>query len=90
MNQLIEAGWTLSEPIKVYEVVKATSLVCQKAKGGKNPLWHCRHISYFSDTDWRGQPLAKRSAKVRICGAGNTADNAIKDWQKQYRAVCTK
>jgi hypothetical protein len=48
-------------------------LIVRKVVGGKRPLWHARHPDYqgYGNT---------------ICGAGNTADNAIADWQKQFRA----
>lgn len=48
-------------------------VVCVKAKGGKRPLWHAR---LNADNDFVGSP----------CGAGNTADNAIKDLAKELRA----
>jgi len=31
-----------------------------------------------------------RHPMYRICGAGNTADNAIRDWQKQFRSLAKK
>lgn len=44
-------------------------VTCRKVIGGKNPLWH----AYMKDT-----------VSIYV-GAGNTADNAIRDLQKQLR-----
>lgn len=50
----------------------------EKIRGGKKPLWRARFkAGVFS---W----LAEVGGRNYV-GAGNTADNAIKDLQKQFR-----
>jgi hypothetical protein len=48
-----------------------TGVVVTKIKGGKNSLWQARKADSFFNR--------------HITGAGNTADNAIKDLQDQIR-----
>lgn len=55
-------------------MIKAHELVCVKNRGGKKPLWHAFLASRYN----LFSPL--------IVGAGNSADNAIKDYQKQAKA----
>lgn len=50
-------------------------LVITKARGGKKALWHARFQSLYSGV----------TALHKLTGSGNTADNAIRDWQKQFR-----
>jgi hypothetical protein len=47
-----------------------SALFLRKLRGGKRALWNC----WFPDSGFSN-----------IVGAGNTADNAIKDWRKQYK-----
>lgn len=54
--------------------IKARDLVCQKVCGGKKPLWHAYRAGTFN-----------QFPNHMIVGAGNTADNAIRDYQKQSR-----
>ena len=57
-----------SEPPKPFYVgVQVT-----KALGGKKPLWHARKSGVVS-----------ASGFSQLCGAGNTAENAIRDLQRQ-------
>ena len=51
---------------------KYQQLVCRKVCGGKRPLWQA---------EFRHKP----ENIPTIVGAGNTADNAIKDYQRQWR-----
>ena len=50
-------------------------IVCKRARGGKKPLWHAEH------------PDCDGIKYRRVVGAGNTADNAIADFQAQFRAM---
>lgn len=66
--------------------IKFWNLNCVKIRGGKKPLWIAR-----LRTEGYGRPNAAITKDMfdigkDIRGAGNTADNAIKDFQKQYRA----
>ncbi len=54
------------------ESPSAKDLLCRKLRGGKHTLWHA-----FHPTDV--------SPGTKVIGAGNTADNAIKDYQAQWR-----
>ena len=68
---------------------KASQLICILKKGGKRPLWHAvlspfkasvqeflRSLHMKDSPNWKGG-----------CGAGNTAENAIKDYQKMFRGA---
>ncbi len=61
---------------------KASQLYCRKIKSGKKPLWHA--------TMWPITIAGLHIAGIKpgyIIGAGNTADNAIKDYKKQARKM---
>ena len=49
-----------------------------KARGGQKPLWNSFGKALFNkvSSEW-----------FRIIGAGNSADNAIKDYQAQFRRL---
>jgi hypothetical protein len=50
-----------------------SNVVCTKFCGGKRALWHA-HYKVLPSLSLNG-----------VCGAGNTADNAIEDLAKQTR-----
>jgi len=52
-------------------------VIVTKCNGGKRTLWHAR-ISELAKCE-------KEYAGSHACGAGNTADNAIKDLAEQIR-----
>lgn len=53
---------------------------CNKVVGGKRPLWHAR----FTSEAFLGMTRNGFSGGEPV-GAGNTADNAIKDLAEQVR-----
>lgn len=66
--------------------IKFWNLNCVKIRGGKKSLWSAR-----LRTEGYGKPHSAITKEMfdigkDIRGAGNTAENAIKDFQKQYRA----
>jgi len=66
--------------------IKFYNLNCVKIRGGKKPIWSSR-----LRTEGYGKPHSAITKEMfdigkDIRGAGNTAENAIKDFQKQYRA----
>lgn len=57
-------------------MIRAHELVCVKFRGGRKPLWHALlSVNYNRTVGMNG-----------YVGAGNTADNAIKDYRKQAKA----
>lgn len=54
-------------------------LICMKILGGKRSLWHVYHKDRFLIN-------ARTDINYYGIGAGNTAENAIKDYMKQRRA----
>jgi hypothetical protein len=50
-------------------------VTCSKVVGGTNTLWHARLTEPTAEAGWM------------FTGAGNTADNAIKDLQAQIRRL---
>lgn len=51
-------------------------VVCIKGQGGKRPMWH----AYRTFLGW------PNSIDRSVCGAGNAADNAIRDLAVQLKA----
>jgi len=63
---------------KTANVVKTPpshEIECKRVLGGKRALWHARH------------PDHNGIFYCTIVGAGNTADNAILDFQRQFRTL---
>jgi len=61
-------------------------VTCSKVVGGSNVLWHARLTdeTTIKSMAMLGVPYAKATT---LTGAGNTADNAIKDLQAQIRQI---
>jgi hypothetical protein len=61
-------------------------VTCSKAVGGSHTLWHAKLTEETTVKCWAllGIPFTKACS---LTGAGNTADNAIKDLQSQIRAL---
>jgi hypothetical protein len=63
--------------------------VCEKKFGGKKSLWHAKlkpEVINITDADDCKPGKARYLypiASLRLCGAGNTGENAIKDLAKQ-------
>ena len=61
-------------------------LVCSKRNGGKHTLWHAKMSHEALEALMANGASGRLFWQARsMCGAGATADNAIADFQKQWR-----
>lgn len=65
----------------------ASELVCVKQRGGRITLWHARHASPHSPANFN---MLNAVGACNLVGAGNTADNAIKDYQASFRRMARR
>ena len=61
---------------------KPKDLCVQKQGSGARAYWLARHEDEIAGTVDQSLPEARC---YRVRGTGNTADNAIRDWQEQWR-----
>jgi len=64
-----------------------TYVKCFKHRGGKNAFWTAKGTIQFLPID--GLPFDSER-EYRIVGAGNSANNAIADAQKQARSIAKR
>jgi hypothetical protein len=69
--------------------IPGSDLSCKRVSSWGKKLWHARLLfadSPVVDVDDE-EKFRCRTIALKIIGAGNTADNAIRDWQQQYREL---